>query len=303
MGGTGRGAGGSVEIQDAADGGDHAVGAGLREPLELLVVRHRHVGLGDPQHRRIELVERVALDHVHHLGADAAVAPALLDLRSLRPLDEGAIVGSSSGRSERRSSTSAETPSCSASCSAALSATATVFEWQITVTSPPGRFTSACPIGTRCSPSGTSPLTLYSISPSSTMTGLASRIADLSSPFASAGVAGATTLSPGMCDNHASHAWECCAASCNAAPFGPRNTMGIGICPPDSYRIFAAELTIWSSARTAKFHVMNSITGRKPAIAAPTPIPANPSSAIGVSTTRWAPNSSSNPRLTLYAPW
>src|SRR2546422_7146807 len=45
MGETGRGAGGSVEVQDAADGGDHAVGAGLREPLELLVVRHRHVGL------------------------------------------------------------------------------------------------------------------------------------------------------------------------------------------------------------------------------------------------------------------
>ena len=75
--------------------------------------------------------------------------------------------------------------------------------------------------------------------------------------------------------------------------------MGMGIWPPDSYRIFAAEFTIWSRARTAKFQVMNSITGRSPAIAAPTPSPANPSSAIGVSTTRIGPNSSSRPRLTL----
>ena len=75
--------------------------------------------------------------------------------------------------------------------------------------------------------------------------------------------------------------------------------MGMGIWPPDMYSIFAAELTIWSSASTAKFHVMNSMTGRNPPIAAPTPIPANPSSAIGVSTIRLGPNSSSNPRLTL----
>ena len=131
------------------------------------------------------------------------------------------------------------------------------------------------------------------------MTGLLSRIADLSRPLASAGVAGATTFRPGMCATQDSQAWECCAASWSAAPFGPRNTIGIGIWPPDSYRIFAAELTIWSSARTAKFHVMNSTTGRRPAMAAPTPIPAKPSSAMGVSTTRVGPNSSSRPRLTL----
>ena len=96
-----------------------------------------------------------------------------------------------------------------------------------------------------------------------------------------------------------SHACECCAPSCSAAPFGPRKTMGRGNCPPDSYSSFAAELTIWSRASTAKFHVMNSITGRSPSIAAPTPMPANPSSAMGVSTTRVGPNSSSRPRLTL----
>ena len=37
--------------------------------------------------------------------------------------------------------------------------------------------------------------------------------------------------------------------------------------------------------------------------AAPTPTPANPSSVIGVSTTRCSPNVSMRPRLTLYAPW
>ena len=52
-------------------------------------------------------------------------------------------------------------------------------------------------------------------------------------------------------------------------------------------------------ASNAKFQVMNSITGRRPTIAAPTPTPAKPSSVIGVSTIRIGPNSSSRPRLTL----
>ena len=46
----------------------------------------------------------------------------------------------------------------------------------------------------------------------------------------------------------------------------------------------------------------NPLTGRNPTIAAPTPMPANPSSAMGVSTIRLGPNSLSSPRLTLYAP-
>src|SRR3989441_8996588 len=94
-----------------------------------------------------------------------------------------------------------------------------------------------------CSPSGTSPFRLYNISPSSTMTGLLSRIADLRSPLASAGVAGATTLRPGMCASQLSHACECCEESWSAAPFGPRNTIGRGICPPDMYSIRSEEHT------------------------------------------------------------
>ena len=56
---------------------------------------------------------------------------------------------------------------------------------------------------------------------------------------------------------------------------------------------------IWSIASSAKFQVMNSMMGTSPAMAAPTPTPAKPSSVIGVSTTRIGPNSSSRPRLTL----
>src|ERR1051326_1751134 len=42
-----------------------------------------------------------------------------------------------------------------------------------------------------------------------------------------------------------------------------------------------------------------STTGRRPVIAAPTPIPVNPASEMGVSTTRSAPNSSTRPERTL----
>src|SRR5579864_1733769 len=44
---------------------------------------------------------------------------------------------------------------------------------------------------------------------------------------------------------------------------------------------------------------MMSTTGRKPVMAAPTPIPVKPASAIGVSSTRSAPNSSTRPESTL----
>ena len=43
---------------------------------------------------------------------------------------------------------------------------------------------------------------------------------------------------------------------------------------------------IWSIACMAKFQVMNSTIGFRPAMAAPTPMPAKPCSVIGVSITR-----------------
>ena len=65
----------------------------------------------------------------------------------------------------------------------------------------------------------------------------------------------------------------------------------------------AAELMIWSIASSAKLTVMISTIGRSPAIAAPTPMPTIVFSEIGVSRTRFSPNSSSSPSLTLKAPW
>ncbi len=56
-----------------------------------------------------------------------------------------------------------------------------------------------------------------------------------------------------------------------------------------------AELMIWSIACMAKLKVMNSTMGRRPVNAAPTPTPAKPCSVIGVSTTRFAPNSCKRP--------
>ena len=47
---------------------------------------------------------------------------------------------------------------------------------------------------------------------------------------------------------------------------------------------------------------MISTTGRSPAIAAPTPMPTIVFSEIGVSRTRFSPNSSSRPAVTLKAP-
>ena len=69
------------------------------------------------------------------------------------------------------------------------------------------------------------------------------------------------------------------------------------------YPTAAAWLTIWSIASSEKFTVISSTTGRSPTIAAPTPIPTIVFSEIGVSRTRFSPNSSSRPFVTLNAPW
>src|SRR5258708_28783833 len=51
--------------------------------------------------------------------------------------------------------------------------------------------------------------------------------------------------------------------------------------------------------RVMKSPNMMSTTGRRPVMAAPTATPVNPASEIGVSTTRFAPNSSTRPESTL----
>ena len=56
---------------------------------------------------------------------------------------------------------------------------------------------------------------------------------------------------------------------------------------------------IWSKATKLKFQLMNSITGRRPVIAAPTAMPVKPDSVMGLSITRLSPKISSRPLVTL----
>ena len=94
-------------------------------------------------------------------------------------------------------------------------------------------------------------------------------------------------------------ACEWVAPSWCAGPFGPRNVIGILNCPPDIVSMFGALFTTWSKATNEKLKVMNSMIGRSPTIAAPTPMPAKPFSLIGVSMIRFGPKRSSKPWLTL----
>ena len=182
-----------------------------------------------------------------------------------------------------------------ANSSAAASATFMILPNDTMVTSVPARLMSATPMGRMKSPSGTSPLSPYICSDSIKMTGSWSRIAALSKPLASYTVLGTITFKPGQLAYQLSNACEWVAPSWPALAVGPRNTIGIVNCPADIWCILAALLMIWSMATIEKLNVMNSMMGRRPFIAAPTPIPANPSSAMGVSSTRLAPNSSSIP--------
>ena len=115
-------------------------------------------------------------------------------------------------------------------------------------------------------------------------------MADSNSPLASAGVAGMTTLRPGTCANHASRDCECCAAAPVPEPPGARSTMGTLAAPPSMKWILAAWLTIWSMAWQVKSENWISTIGREPTRAAPTAAPTMPSSEIGVSRIRSAPN-------------
>ena len=64
----------------------------------------------------------------------------------------------------------------------------------------------------------------------------------------------------------------------------------------------AAAFTTWSIATMMKLTVIISATGRSPDIAAPMAVPMMISSAMGVSSTRFSPNSFIKPRVTLKDP-
>ena len=94
----------------------------------------------------------------------------------------------------------------------------------------PSRAIRATPIGTR-SPS-TSPEIPYRRLCSKKSTGLSSRIADRSRPFASAGVAGVTIFSPGTPMNQDAGIWEWIAPNRPPAPTTERITSGTLTCSP-----------------------------------------------------------------------
>src|SRR6188768_4144664 len=152
-----------------------------------------------------------------------------------------------------------------------------------------------CNIGTRYSPSGTIPFSPYICSLSMKITGSLSRMELFNKPFASEGLLGITTFKPGQFAYQFSKACECWLLNIPAEAVGPRKTIGTVYCPPLMLIILAAELITWSIATSEKLKVMNSMIGRSPFMAAPTPIPAKPSSDIGVSITLLSPNSSSIP--------
>jgi len=79
--------------------------------------------------------------------------------------------------------------------------------------------------------------------------------------LASAGVCGRTTLRPGDVARATLPTLGVLRPELECGATRPRNTREID-CPPDMYSIFAAELTIWSSASSAKVPGHELDTGR-----------------------------------------
>ena len=122
--------------------------------------------------------------------------------------------------------TSASIPCSADRRSAASTARGTMDASATIVQSPPSRTMAALPSGTTCSPSGTSPLVASSAFDAQKMTGSGSRIEATIRPRTSAGVDGATTLSPGIAIAQFSIAWLCWAPNRSPAPFAVWITSG-----------------------------------------------------------------------------
>src|SRR5687767_4121637 len=82
-----------VQVQYLTHCRHDLVRVGLGRLLQALVVRHRYVGAGDPEHRRIQLIERIPLDYVHDLRSDAGEVPAFLDHHAAVGLGDGGEKG------------------------------------------------------------------------------------------------------------------------------------------------------------------------------------------------------------------
>ena len=192
----------------------------------------------------------------------------------------------SKGRIVRRSITSASIPDAARlSAAARLSWTPRIAD--TIVTSRPSRTTAASPIGTEA-PS-TSPSFPYRRLCSKKRTGLSSSIAARSRAFASAGVAGATILIPGMPVNHETGICEWMAPKRPPAPTTERMTTGTLAWPCVRNQYFDIWLTMLSITSVRKSPNMISTTGLNPVTAEPKAAPASASSEIGVSKTRVGP--------------
>ena len=108
-------------------------------------------------------------------------------------------------------------------------------------------------------------------------------------PFTSCGDDGSATLRPGTWASQASRLWLCCGPADSPAPPAVVSVSGTETSPPNMYFSFAAWLYSWSRQTPMKSKNIRSQTGRSPRAAAPTPIPMNPISEIGVSMTRRSP--------------
>ena len=133
-------------------------------------------------------------------------------------------------------------------------------------------------------------------------TGSGSRTEAAINPTTSAGVEGATTLSPGIIMHQFSTAWECWAPNRTPPPLAVRTTTGMVTWPPVMYRVLAISLARRSQQTARKSENMISAITGMPVIAAPIAAPRIACSEMGVSRTRPGPNSSMRPTVVLKTP-
>ena len=168
------------------------------------------------------------------------------------------------------------------------------------VTSPPSRRTAASP--SAAGAPFTSPSTVYRRLCSRKITGLSSSIAARRSPFASAGVEGATILIPGMPVSQETGICEWMAPKRPPAPTTERIVTGTLTSSWVRNQYFDIWFTSPSMTSVRKSPNMISITGRSPLTAEPNAAPARASSEIGVSKTRSSPYFSYRPGVTANTP-
>ena len=131
--------------------------------------------------------------------------------------------------------------------------------------------------------------------------GSSSAIAASSMAYASAGLDGSPTRSPGMWQSSASTHRECWADDDVSEPCCVRTVSGAVIRPSVSQRTLAARFTSWSMPDEQEVRPHDLDDRAAADQAAPSAAPSIAFSEIGVSNTR-SPNSSASPRVTPNTP-